>query len=174
MRLRSLAALAVLAMAFSLVPAGAATKTIYKTRKVAEDYVGSFDPLGFGRCKAAPVSVNIGLVCIPLRTSDKYVKLVVADQALGNPGFFYSFMDATGACVGASSDQTADCKNDGSGCGSAKRLAVPKGAVRLEIFPAGFALGPIYCNVDTAGDSPGPAVAGTITTTITYAVKVKY
>lgn len=171
MRVRALAALAVLAVAWSLVPAGAATRTVYKTRTVTADYVGSSDPLTFGQCKSTRVPTNVGKVCLPLKAADKSVTFSIKDQALGDPGFFYMFIDAGGSCVGDSDDPTSSCPNTGSGCGRASRVGVPKGAVRLEVFPSGAALGTLKCTIQETNDSPGPSAVGTVTAKITYAVR---
>lgn len=171
MRVRVLAALAVLAVAWSLVPAGAATRTVYKTRTLAQDYVGSLDPLSTGQCKTSRVPTNVGKVCVPLKSADKYVSFTVKDQALGEPGYFYMFIDAGGSCVGDPPGATGACPNADSGCGTASRLGVPKGAVRLDVFPSGAALGTLNCTVEEGSDSPGPAAAGTVTAKITYAVR---
>jgi hypothetical protein len=128
--------------------------------------VGSADPLSAGQCQSTRVPTNVGKVCIDLKSKDRRVSLSIVDDVLGYPAFFYMFLDASRGCVGDGEGATDGCPNAGSVCGSARNIAVPRGAVRLEVFPSGAALGTLTCTVEESADSPGPAVAGTITAKI--------
>jgi hypothetical protein len=150
----SLAALCLL----SLAPAHAAG-----SRTVHEDYVGNFDPLTFGRCHDSRVPENVGKVCIPVKSTDIRVTVTLVDQVLPTPAFFYEFFDSSGDCVGDPGGATDVCPNAGGGCGTRSSIAVPRGAVRLEVYTDGVVLGTLKCSEDPNAEGPGAAIAGTVT-----------
>lgn len=167
MRVAALKRVIAVGILAGLLAPGIAPGATMKTRTVKEDYVGSADPFSTGLCRTSRIPTNVGKVCVPLKARDRKISISIADQVLGSPAFFYMFLDAEDDCLGQSDDATSACPNAGSACGSL-RLAKPKGAVRLEIFPSGVLLGTLDCTVFEPSDSPGPAVAGKVTVKIQY------
>jgi hypothetical protein len=152
--LRAIVLLTALALILTFQPAGA--------RTVSKDYVGSFDPLAFGRCADATVPINIGVVCFNVNSaSDNEVDISGVDAVLATPGLFYVMVDTAGGCVNAPAPPGA-CPNSNFVCGSASGIVVPNAAVTLEVYALGV-LGVAYCTGLQGGDTVGAATAGTIT-----------
>ena len=128
-------------------------------RTVTESYVGSFDPLTYGRCRAGVLDQNIGKICFEVNSLETKAVITTADQAFGEIGFFYIMKDANGNCVGDSPDPLGTCPGANSVCGH-KTVSLLKGTVELDIYPSNV-LGIVDC---TGGGTPviGGSATGTV------------
>ena len=147
-------------MLLGVFPASAAVHSL------TEHYVGSFDPLTFGRCRSGAVTENVGEVCFPVLSTDHTVKFTSVDTVLGEAGLFYEMIDSTGNCVGQPADPTASCPNDDFVCGHSPVLAIPATTVKIEVYTLG-SLGIVDCTGLEGSDAIGAATTGTITATFT-------
>jgi hypothetical protein len=147
------ASFVVLAIVMTALPASARTST--------QEYVGSFDPLTFGRCADATVPVNVGKVCFKVAAGETRVKFTSVDTALGEAGMFYIMRDAAGGCVGDTGDPTTSCPNDGFICGHSGTLAIPATTVSIEVYLDSI-LGVVSCQVLSETSAIGAATTGTV------------
>lgn len=129
---------------------------------VSEDYVGTFDPLTFGRCADDTIPVNLGMVCFDVNHAvDNFVDISGTDVVFGPAGMFYAMVDSSGTCVGQPDDPTQVCPNADFACGESLNVTIPNGAVRLEVYALGV-LGVVDCTLLEPSEALGAASTGTI------------